>query len=32
MRSSIARRSTPLVFVVDDDVSIREALDVLIRN
>jgi FixJ family two-component response regulator len=29
---SISRRLTPVVFVVDDDLSIREALDVLIRG
>jgi FixJ family two-component response regulator len=32
VRSSRARRLTPIVFVVDDDVSIREALDELIRS
>jgi FixJ family two-component response regulator len=31
-RSSRARRLTPIVFVVDDDLSIREALDALIRS
>src|SRR5262245_32510170 len=30
--ASIARRLTPIVFVVDDDVSIRESLEVLIRD
>jgi hypothetical protein len=31
-RSSRAPRLTPIVFVVDDDLSIREALDALIRS
>src|SRR5476649_1373684 len=30
-RSSLMRRDTPTVFVVDDDISVRESLEALIR-
>lgn len=32
LRSSTMSQSTPIVFVVDDDVSMRELLELLIRN
>jgi FixJ family two-component response regulator len=31
LRSSLISRDTPIVFVVDDDISVRESLEVLIR-
>ena len=30
-RSSLVSRDTPVVFVVDDDISVRESLELLIR-
>src|SRR5215469_18228106 len=31
-RSSFMSDATPIVFVVDDDISVRESLELLIRN